>query len=53
MTKQDLQLLYRQETGKDVPKRDWLYLDASLSEKKEVEEFIEWLEEKLLNLYNL
>jgi len=49
MTKTDLRLIYKQETGKDIPILDYrIYLDED-----EVLEYIEWLEEKLINLYNL
>ena len=49
MTKKDLHLIYKQETGNYPPTVDDDILLPDLS----AEEYITWLEEKLLNLYNI
>ena len=49
MTKKDLRLIYKQETGKYSPTVKGDKLGPISNEK----EYIEWLEEKLINLYNL
>ena len=46
MTKTDLKILYHQETGHEVKEIDKDTIDETL-------EYIEWLENKLLTLYNM
>lgn len=47
MTKKDLHLLYKQETGNYVPDIGESY------NFEEVKDYLEWLETKLLTLYNI
>ena len=46
MTKKDLSILYKKETGLDIP--NWNYKEDYAA----MEKYIQWLEEKLINLYN-
>ena len=50
MTKTDLHLIYKRETGLDVPKHP--SPRSNLSEIKKFLDYVSWLEEKLINLYN-
>lgn len=52
MTKQDLDLLYKQETGNDVPSLPIAGEEVSVEEIEELDCYLDWLEEKFLNLYN-
>jgi len=50
MTKKDLVLIYKGETGKDAPEIEpWIHI----LDEDEVLEYIKWLEDKLINLYNV
>ena len=53
MTKPDLHLLYKQETGEDVPTLPTAGEEVSLEEITDLDDYFEWLEEKLLTLYNM
>ena len=44
MTEQDLHLMYRQETGKDVPEITTDMYDEDVSD---CEEYVTWLEQKV------
>ena len=46
MTKKDLELIYKGETGKYPPGKN-------SEDLEELREWIIWLEEKLINLYNV
>ena len=47
MTKQDLRIWYKKETGKEIP---IILIDMRDNEIEDCENYIEWLEEKVLHL---
>lgn len=53
MTKQDLHLLYRQETGVSSPGDLNTQFDLDQKDAPEIQEYIDWLENKVLTLQNL
>ena len=50
MTEQDLHLAYKQETGKYVPE---VTTDMYNGDVSDCEEYITWLEQKVLELTNM
>ena len=53
MTKQDLDLLYKQETENDVPSLPIAGEEVSVEEIEDMDTYVNWLEDKYLTLYNI
>lgn len=54
MTKKDLDIMYHQEIGDEVPRIDDLTIDESEDFLLiSIKDYISWLEHKLLTLYNI